>query len=157
MIYCCRKSVSFPYSRHRNLLSNTNKGNVVSRFYVDSLENVYLAICGMGEFSINTKGALQWNSKRSCYYIDERLHDMLLYSYGLTGKDSFGSFKIIDQQAVNTDTLLMTLTINNGQARFYALRLNKEKLIFSIKNLLFEKACLKNYTSRCVLCDLQII
>ena len=129
----------YPF-KYNDSLSKINRDQVVWGFYVDSADNVFVALNGTGEFKIDSKGKVHsvclFNSpnKKTCF-IDESSPEKMIFSSNMNTY-GFTPLTIIHKKRESTDTLIFE-SMPNG--RFYSLSLNQNQLIFSCKNLLFEK------------------
>ena len=138
-LYFFENGKIYPY-KFNDILHDINPEKVISNYYVDNNDDVYLAINELGEFKIDSLGKIEWiikfqDKEFQSSFIDERQPSKLMYCSNF--KYSFyEQIFIINQLQNKRDTSILKDVVCS---EFCAFRLNKERLLISINKSLYEQ------------------
>lgn len=132
----------FPY-KYNNILFSVTLSRVPLGFFVDSLENVNVAIRDLGEFIIDATGKTKWNYKHERsdkiqYYMNELPSGYIITS-AFSPLAEYKISKILHKKSDTSVFFSDTINVVSGILdRFAALRISKDKLLFSLGRTLYE-------------------
>ena len=129
----------FPY-KYNDILFEAVQSKVPLGFIIDSLDNIFVSLRDLGELKINSGGKLEKRFIKDKipeinYLVDEFSPDELLVSIMLQGSKN-KIFKILHSK----DKIIESISLVSVPAeRIEALRLTKDKLLFTLGKFLYEK------------------
>ncbi len=120
-----------PY-KFNEMLFKTAQSMIPKAFYIDSLENVSMSFINYGEIKINSKGEIEYRFNKKTLpgvnYLIEEISPEKLLTTVVSLNDKNKNLKILHE----INNIFYTISIEAKPAeRFEAIRLSKDKLVFS--------------------------